>query len=451
MLALRASEQQPDKSEEEKEKAAKKEEKEKDEDELPPGLMPICLGVFVQMLGEGIAIASIPLYLTSLGATPVQVGLATSAFSIAQMLCCPAIVALSTRIGRTVVLRICLAGATASGLIIALSTTIPGVIFGRFLAGVFAASVPVAQAGVTDIVSGKQSAVALSRVATASQLGVVVGPGISAVALAGFTLLGLDPHLQIRAVFATSAVFALGVLAMGGQNTLEESVQKEREKGGKTGSASIGSPAGKGDGGPLSRLVHPLLRLVALAVGWSLTLSVSTYCLLSQSLLGWDQRHLSTAFSAGAAITVFTQLYLFPRLVKRVGEHVSCSLGLASVALGLVGCSTMLLQPFHSILYFLNRVGSGIADTSTATLVARYSDGKEQRSQNLALIQSTRAGARIVTPLISGKLFEIRAALPYFADALLLALLLPAPLLLKKMEERRAERAEKDYQSRISS
>lgn len=89
---------------------------------------------------------------------------------------------------------------------------------------------------------------------------------------------------------------------------------------------------------------------------------------------------------------MFTQLYLFPRLVKRVGEHVSCSLGLASVALGLVGCSTMLLQPFHSILYFLNRVGSGIADTSTATLVARYSDGKEQRSQNLALIQSTRAG-----------------------------------------------------------
>lgn len=56
-----------------------------------------------------------------------------------------------------------------------------------------------------------------------------------------------------------------------------------------------------------------------------------------------------------------------------------------------------------------------------------------------------------MTPLISGKLFEIRAALPYFADALLLALLLPAPLLLKKMEERRAERAEKDYQSRISS
>lgn len=43
LLALRASEQQPDKSEEEKEKAAKKEEKEKDEDELPPGLMPICL------------------------------------------------------------------------------------------------------------------------------------------------------------------------------------------------------------------------------------------------------------------------------------------------------------------------------------------------------------------------------------------------------------------------
>eukprot|EP00964_Phaeocystis_antarctica_P036920 scaffold21079_cov60-Phaeocystis_antarctica.AAC.2 len=44
---------------------------------LPSTLLPITLSVFAQMLGEGIAISSLPLYMTNLGASPMQVGLAT--------------------------------------------------------------------------------------------------------------------------------------------------------------------------------------------------------------------------------------------------------------------------------------------------------------------------------------------------------------------------------------
>lgn len=86
------------------------------EEELPRAVLPICLGVFVQMLGEGIAVSSLPLHMTTLGATPLQVGFATSAFSVAQMVCCPALVRLSTRLGSAAVLRICLVGAAISNL-----------------------------------------------------------------------------------------------------------------------------------------------------------------------------------------------------------------------------------------------------------------------------------------------------------------------------------------------
>jgi len=187
--------------------------KDEDDDKLPPTVLPICLGVFVQMLGEGIAISSIPLHLKSFGATAVQVGLATSAFSVAQMVCCPLIVKLSSRIGRTVVLRMCLAGATAASFVITLSPTINGVILGRFLAGIFAASVPVAQAGVTDLVAGSKSALALSRVASANQMGIVIGPAMSAVLAYLFGVCGLAAHLQMRAVFFVSGLFALAVCA----------------------------------------------------------------------------------------------------------------------------------------------------------------------------------------------------------------------------------------------
>ncbi|CAJ1363806.1 unnamed protein product, partial [Effrenium voratum] len=121
--------------------------------------------VFVQMLGEGIAISSIPLHLLSFGASPLQVGLATSCFSLAQMLCCPVLVSASGRFGRLPVLRVCLAGAASASLLIAVSNSICGIMVGRFLAGAFAASVPVAQAAVTDLVPSAMAGLALSRVA----------------------------------------------------------------------------------------------------------------------------------------------------------------------------------------------------------------------------------------------------------------------------------------------
>jgi len=151
---------------------------------LPPELRPYTLGVFSQMLGEGIALSSLPLYLTRLGASPFMVGLAISCFSVMQMTFAPILVGLSSRYSRSLVLRVCLAGAAAASLLIALSGSVYGsvygVIAGRTLAGVFAAAVPVAQAGVTDILPREQTSLGLSRVSAASQLGVVVGPAASA-------------------------------------------------------------------------------------------------------------------------------------------------------------------------------------------------------------------------------------------------------------------------------
>eukprot|EP00439_Symbiodinium_sp_Y106_P057490 s2632_g8.t1 len=175
-------------------------------------LLPISMSVFVQMLGEGIAISSIPLHLVSFGASAITVGLATSCFSFAQMMF---LVAASGRLGRLRVLRACLAGAAFASMLIAFSNSIPGILLGRFLAGAFAASVPVAQAAVTDLVPGAEAATALSRVAAASQLGVVVGPVASAAAT-GFLAkaFGLPARLGVRVAFAAASLASLTVLAV---------------------------------------------------------------------------------------------------------------------------------------------------------------------------------------------------------------------------------------------
>lgn len=132
----------------------------------------------------------------------------------------------------------------------------------------------------------------------------------------------------------------------------------------------------------------------------------------------------------------------------------------AATCPGLGGCSLLRAPlPLHTSLYLLNRAGSGVVDTATATLVARSSRGKEARkpppvaaslprvdlrvanqarSRNLGLIQSTRAGARIVTPVLSGTLFErscaVPGALPYLLNAACALAVAPIPLALRRSE-----------------
>ena len=154
------------------------------DDKLPASVMPITFAVFVQLLGEGIAISTLPLYMRGMGASGPMVGFATSCFSAMQMVFGPILVKMSSKVGREKMLRRCLAGASVAQLCIAFSPGVWGILLGRLAGGIFAASVPIAQAGVTDLVAPSQSALALSRVSAASQMAVVVGPLVSAVGAA---------------------------------------------------------------------------------------------------------------------------------------------------------------------------------------------------------------------------------------------------------------------------
>ena len=122
--------------------ASKEVEETTNDDKLPSTVTPILLTVLALIVSEGIALSTLPLHLQSLGATPLQVGLSTSAFSIAQMFMCPLIVALSSRRGRRKTLSLCLAGAALSSIVIASSSSIIPIISARFVAGVFAAAIP---------------------------------------------------------------------------------------------------------------------------------------------------------------------------------------------------------------------------------------------------------------------------------------------------------------------
>ncbi|KAL3937736.1 MAG: hypothetical protein SGBAC_007216 [Bacillariaceae sp.] len=422
-------------------------------DKLPKTIIPILLSVLALILSEGIALSTLPLHMQSMGATPTTIGLSTSAFSIAQMVCCPLLVKWSATLGRTATLRVCLLGAALSSTLIASAQNIPLILVARFAAGAFASSIPIAQAGVTDLVRPEQTAMALSQVSAASQTGLVIGPIASALVQGILISLRVPSHYLVRAVFASSAIFALVALLIGtlaaraSEDQLkvgdgDESTSTVTESEASDSSSSTEASAVATQSAPESTYsfpVQPSLRSIALLAGWALTLSVSTYSMFSSKFLGYAQTELSGAMSTGAAVTILTQILLVPRLVPSLGTHLADSVGLGILSAGLLGTSLIRIQPIHSLFYLLIRVGTGIVDTATATLVATYSKDRQERGTNLGMIQSTRAGARIFTPVISGSLFARSCAmprapgsLPYLLNAACCLAFIPLPLFLKR-------------------
>jgi hypothetical protein len=133
--------------------------------------------------------------------------------------------------------------------------------------------------------------------------------------------------------------------------------------------------------------------------------------------------------------------FAFPPLVSLLGEHTACTLGILLTATGIGGQALLTRQPLHTLLYMLNRIGAAVADTSTAALVARSSPTRDARATNLALLTSTRAAARIVSPLLSSRLFAMSCgwavapgSLPFGIAALCAMAVAPLPLWLLRAE-----------------
>ena len=89
-----------------------------------------------------------------------------------------------------------------------------------------------------------------------------------------------------------------------------------------------------------------MLRTITVVIGWTAILSNSIYGLFAPRFMGFQQRQLSATYSVAAALMVTTQIW-FPKLVSRIGEHRTCTLGIVACGAGIGGLSLVRVQPLH--------------------------------------------------------------------------------------------------------
>lgn len=411
------------------------------------------------MLGVGVTLSTLPLFLTRLGCSPNQLAIVISVFSGCQMLGCPLLVGLSARVGRLTVLRACLGGNALASILTACASNYWMIACARALAGLTAASVPVAQVAVADMMPpGPETSKALTRVASAASLGIICGPAVGGlVAEVARSLLGITSDvMQSRAVFGASGLFATIVLLLTSRVTLGAPNQPAQPAEGVRGaeaagvsryaapSAAVDAATAFSGGGLPGWVPQALCRWQAAVCTTGAVVGIATYALFSLRFLGYGQRALSLTQSGAAAVALSVNLLLLPRLIDRYGEAAVCSVGLGLLGVCLSTSSLVLVQPYHAILFLLSRAGLASAETTSAALTVRFS-AAERRGRNLALLQSTQSGSRIFSPLIASWLYTASlggsgqvppGTLPFIVCGACALLTAPAPMLLQACASR---------------
>jgi DHA1 family tetracycline resistance protein-like MFS transporter len=364
--------------------------------------------IFLDLIGFGIIIPMLPLYVKSMGGSAQVVGFILSVFSFTQLLATPMLGKLSDRLGRRPVILVSLAGNAASMVLFAVATEarlLPLLFVSRIIAGATAGNIAACQAAVADVTEGAERAKGMGRAGAAIGLGLVMGPAAgSALAILG----PWGPPMGAAALALADLVAAFFLMP--------ETRKKEPKKSAAT---SEGATLGALLREPAILTVFGLYFLMFLAM----TNMQVALALLAKERFGWGEKEVGAGFSAFGAISLVIQGLLIGRIVKMFRPvHVASAGGLFMCA-GLVTIAFAASQSMLVVGIMGIAIGMGVNGPVFSTMASELA-GETRRGAVLGFAQASGGLARTVGPALSGFLYTtFNSGAPFLSGALAATLL----------------------------
>ena len=400
--------------------------------------LTVFLTILLDLIGFGMILPLLPFYAQELHASPFEIGLLFSSYSLTQLLFAPLLGRLSDRVGRRPVLLASIAGGAASYLLFAVAPNYGMLLLARSLSGLAAANYAIAQAYMADVSAPEDRSKAMGLVGAAFGLGFVLGPALGGLLAHAGTWSGIS-GMGHRIVPLTAAVLSginLTIALFG----LPESLSPELRRGA---AARGGSWLGLSDlrtvarGGPLRGLM-----LLFFLVMFCFSMMETTLALFCQERFGFGVRETSWLFVFVGVVLVVVQGGLLGRLVRRFGERSLILSGIVLMALGLVllPLTPAAIPPVWSKLgllflsLLLLAVGQGMHNPSSLGLLSRLTDERSQGG-TIGLSRSFGALARTLGPAAGTWIFgAFGAGWPFWAaGGLMLVALLVAVGVLREV------------------
>ena len=297
---------------------------------VPAPLAILAAMTFISSLGISMMIPLLPLYGLALGATPVQLGLMTSAFAVANAVSQFGTGFLNDRFGPRRFIAAGIATYSAANALIAAAPTAAALIAFRAIAGFGAgANLVSARLYISHVADRARLSFANSIISAASSAGNVAGPAIGGLLAAAFTL-----RAPFVAVAATSALAFIAALFL------------PRPRIADAHDAAHGETTGFVDRSVLVLLVSNFFLNTGFG-GW-----ITSYAPYATERLGW------TTFEVGILFTIFAigDITLGPwigRLADRTGRRriaVAAGFPVALFGVALVGGFPRILLYFTAYL-----------------------------------------------------------------------------------------------------
>jgi MFS family permease len=358
-----------------------------------PGLGPILLTVFLDLLGFGLVIPLLGFYAESFEATPSEVTALMAVYSIAQLLAAPVWGLISDRVGRRpVLLATILLGAFGLAAF-AMSTALWQLFLFRGLHGLAAANIGTAQAYVADVTRGADRAKGMGLIGAAFGVGFSLGPWVGGELSAAYGVTA--PIWLASGLGILNFAWALwGLPESRGAAATDDPTRAERSIDPRVWLRGLGHP-----------VVGLCLALTFIAV-FAFAMVESTFQLVAEHVWSMDARGVGRLFGVIGLVGIVVQGGLIRRLVPRFGEGRLVAVGYILSATGL---ACMVASPAGAGVWLgaaVMATGTSLTNPSLMSLISRSTSPDEQGAI-LGVNQSFGALGRATAPLLGGWMFEV--------------------------------------------
>jgi DHA1 family tetracycline resistance protein-like MFS transporter len=352
-------------------------------------LITIFLIVFIDLFGFSLILPLLPFIAERYSASPLQVGLLTSAYSFFQFIAAPILGRLSDRYGRKKILILSQLGSMAGFILLGVARSLPILFLSRIIDGTTGGNISVAQAYIADVTDKKNRARGMGLIGAAFGMGFILGPAIGG--------------LLSRVSFSLPAYFAAGVSLITSISTwlfLKETVKTNRIIKKKNGLSL------KKFQEIMTTPTLGFLIIVFFMQNFSFAGMQSNFALWTERTFSYGPAENGGLFALIGVVAVITQLILLPKLVKKFGERRILAIGALGLSLGLFGIffGQYGIPVVYTALIFIS-ISNGLTGP-TLQAIASESVEKDEYGGTLGILQSSGSMARIFGPIAAGYMFE---------------------------------------------
>lgn len=385
-------------------------------------LFAVFLTIFLDLVGFGMFIPILVTVASDLGAGPAGAAAINTWHSIGTLLSVVVLGRLSDRFGRKPVLIATIALSAATQLATGYAGTLGVLVAMRFLAGVAAGNISVAQACITDVTPPSRRASSMAIIGIAFGAGFALGPALGALIsrwagdhflpAVGWTSFALniinlvfvsrrlvETHPKLRSAAVHSALT---------EDPIEITTPSSRAEA--TGSSNP-TQAPLGLVGDFAKLVQvrPLriLFLMQFLQVFGFVGLETVLPLVLRDDYGFDKRHTYDAFVILGLAVLLCNGLLARRLLLRISENTAIKYGQFLLCAGIA--AVHLVAPNAFPLYAALTViacGTSFTNPAISSLTSKLCP-REQLGMTFGALQFVGTAARILGPLGMGVLYEM--------------------------------------------